>query len=261
MILASSFASHFFAAGPHFRFPENAAANEEIVLRWIHIVAGIVWIGLLYFFHLVATPAMKALDDATRRKAYPALMSRGMLWFRWSALITVLVGLRYYTILLQVDAQNAGQPGLLGRWLGEWFLVWLVAYAIIYALQMPFGGPLANGWIRTILIAVVVIVASWAILAWNAGPSVSNAHLSISIGGGLGLIMLMNTWGIVWRVQKRVIAWTRASAENGTPLPEKAAKMLQFSNIASRTGFWLSFPMLFFMAAAEHYPFLSSIGR
>lgn len=261
MIIATSLVSQLFAAGPHFSFPQNAAANEEIVLRWIHIVAGIIWIGLLYFFNLIGTPAMKSLDDATRGKAYPALMSRGMLWFRWSALITVLVGLRYYTILLQVDAQNAGQPGLLGRWLGEWFLVWLVAYAIIYALQMPFGGALANGWIRAILIAIVVIAASWLILAWNAGPTVSNAHLSISIGGGLGLIMLMNTWGIVWRVQKRMIEWMRASAENGTPLPEKAAKMLQFSTIASRTGFWLSFPMLFFMAAAEHYPFLASISR
>lgn len=259
MIIAT-FISHIFAQ-PHFSFPQNAAANEEIVLRWIHIIAGIIWIGLLYFFNLIGTPAMKALDDVTRRKAYPALMSRGMLWFRWSALITVLVGLRYYTILLQTDAQNSGQPGLLGRWLGEWFLVWLVAYAIIYALQMPFGGPLGNGWIRAILIAIVVIAASWLILAWNSGATVSNAHLSISIGGGLGLIMLLNTWGIVWRVQKRMIQWTRASAENGTPLPDKAAKMLQFSAIASRTGFWLSFPMLFFMAAAEHYPFLSSIGR
>jgi uncharacterized membrane protein len=261
MIITGSFVSHFVDALPHFSFPANAAANEEIALRWIHIVAGIIWIGLLYFFNLVGTPAMKSLDDATRRKAYPAFMSRGMLWFRWSALITVLVGLRYYTILLQVDAQNAGQPGLLGRWLGEWFLVWILAYVIIYPLQMPFGGPLGNGWIRAILIAAVVIVASWAILAWNAGPSVSNAHLSISVGGGLGLIMLMNTWGIVWRVQKRMIEWTRASAEKGTPLPEKAAKMLQFSSIASSTGFWLSFPMLFFMAAAEHYPFLTAIGH
>ena len=261
MIAASSFVFHAVAPRPHFSFPQNATANEEIILRWIHIVAGIIWIGLLYFFNLVGTPAMKALEDATRRKVYPVFMSRAMLWFRWSALVTVLVGLRYYTILLQIDAQNSGQPGLLGRWLGEWFLVWLVAYAIIYALQMPFGGPLGNGWIRTILIAVVVVAASWIILAWNAAPDVSNAHLSISIGGGLGLIMLMNTWGIVWGVQKRMIQWTRASVENGTPIPDKAAKMIQFSNIASRTGFWLSFPMLFFMAAAEHYPFLGSIGR
>lgn len=261
MISAGSFISHFIAGQPHFSFPENAVANEEIVLRWIHIVAGIIWIGLLYFVVLVGTPVLKGLEDVTRRKVYPALISRSMLWIRWSALITVVVGLRYYMILLQADAQNSGDPALQWRWLGEWFLVWLVAYAIIYALQMPFGGPLANGWLRAILIAVVVIAASWVILAWNAGADVSNAHLCISVGGGLGLLMLMNLWGIIWRVQKRMIEWTRASVENGTPIPGKAAKMVQFSTFATRTAFWLSFPMLFFMAASEHYPFLSSIGH
>ena len=253
--------THFANLGPHFSFPQGAVTNEEIVLRWIHFVSGIIWIGLLYFFNLVGTPTMKSLDDATRKKVYPALMSRAMVWFRWSALVTVLVGLRYYTILLQADAENAGHPGLMGKWIGEWFLVWLVAYAIIYALQMPFGGPLGNGWMRAILIAIVVIAASWVILDLNAGPESSNAHLAISVGGGLGFVMLFNVWGIVWRVQKRLIQWTRANAEKGLPIPVQAERMMRFSNIASRTAFWLSFPMLFFMAAAEHFPFLSASLR
>ena len=251
-------ATHYL---PHFSFPEGAAANEEIVLRWIHFVSGIMWIGLLYFFNLVGGPAMKALEPGTRGKVYAPLMSRAMGVFRWSAVVAVLVGLRYYAILLQADAQNTGQPGLIGRWFGEWILVWIVAYVLLYALQMPFGGPLGNGWIRATLIAIVVVVASWIVLDLNAGPESSNAHLAISVGGGLGLVMLLNVWGIVWRVQKRLIGWNQAFAEHGTPIPEKAAKMMQFSNIASRTAFWLSFPMLFFMAAAEHYPFLSSFSH
>ncbi len=253
--------THFANLEPQFSFPQGAVANEEIVLRWIHFVSGIIWIGLLYFFNLIGGPAMKSLDDATRKKVYPALMSRAMAWFRWSALVTVLVGLRYYMILLQADADNAGRPGLMGKWIGEWFLVWIVAYAIIYALQMPFGGPLGNGWVRAILIAIVVIAASWVILDLNAGPESSNAHLAISVGGGLGFVMLFNVWGIVWRVQKRMIQWTRANAENGTPIPEKAQEMMRFVNIASQTAFWLSFPMLFFMAAAEHFPFLGASLR
>ncbi|MHB8484971.1 MAG: hypothetical protein ACYDCM_04440 [Candidatus Acidiferrales bacterium] len=253
--------AHFANLEPHFSFPQGAAANEEIVLRWIHFVSGILWIGLLYFFNLIGAPTMKSLDDATRKKVYPALMSRAMAWFRWSALVTVLVGLRYYMILLQADADNAGHPGLMGKWIGEWFLVWIVAYAIIYALQMPFGGPLGNGWVRAILIAIVVIAASWVILDLNAGPESSNAHLAISVGGGLGFVMLFNVWGIVWRVQKRLIQWTHANAEKALPIPVQAERMMRFSNIASRTAFWLSFPMLFFMAAAEHFPFLSASLR
>src|SRR5579859_5513977 len=250
--------AHFANLEPHFSFPQGAVTDEEIVLRWIHFVSGIIWIGLLYFFNMIGAQAMKSLDEAKRKKDYPALMSRAMTWFRWSALVTVLVGLRYYMILLQADAENAGHPALMGKWLGEWFLVWIVAYAIIYALQMPFGGPLGNGWVRAILIAIVVIAASWVILDLNAGPESSNAHLAISVGGGLGFVMLLNAWGIVWRVQKRMIQWTRANAEEGAPIPEKAREMMRFANIASQTAFWLSFPMLFFMAAAEHFPFLGS---
>jgi uncharacterized membrane protein len=261
MAIIGFISAHIAALEPHFSFPEGPVANEEIVLRWTHFLAGITWIGLLYFFNLIGGPSMKALEDATRWKVYPELMSRAMLWFRWSALATVLVGLRYYMILLQTDAQNAGRPGLLWTWLGEWLLVWMVAYGILFALQLPFGGPLGNGWIRAILIAVVVIAASWVILDWNTGPESSNAHLSISVGGGIGLVMLMNVWGIVWRAQKKIIKWARANAQQGTPIPPEAAKLMHWSFIASRTAFWLSFPMLFFMAAAEHYPFLSSIGH
>jgi uncharacterized membrane protein len=120
---------------------------------------------------------------------------------------------------------------------------------------------LDNPWVRAIAIAAIVVAASWIILDLNDGPVVSNAHLCISIGGGIGFLMLLNTWGVVWRVQKRLIAWTRESAKQGTPMPEQVARLARWGFLASRVGFWLSFPMLFFMGAAEHYPFLSNIAK
>lgn len=243
---------------PHFSFPQGAA-TEQIVLRWIHFVGGIIWIGLLYFFNLVGFPTMKQLDASVRGKIFPVLMSRAMGWFRWSAFWTVLAGLRYFWMILAADAQNAGNHRLALRWFGEWFVIWLVAYVLIYPFQLPSKGILDNRWVRTIAIAAIVIAASWIVLDLNAGPQSSNSHLSISVGGGIGLLMLMNTWGVVWRAQKRLIAWTRASVELGTPMPLEAERLARWAYIASRVGFWLSFPMLFFMGAAEHYPFLSSI--
>jgi uncharacterized membrane protein len=93
---------------PHFSFPAGTAANEMIVLRWLHIIFGIIWIGLLYFFNLVLTPAMKKCDPTLRTKIYPELMPGAMNWFRWSALVTVFVGMRYYAIYLSSDAKLAG---------------------------------------------------------------------------------------------------------------------------------------------------------
>ena len=244
------------AIEPHVSFPQGAVANEQIALRWMHFVSGIIWIGLLYFFNLVATPTMKQLDAPVRMKVFPPMMSRAMWWFRWSALVTVVAGGRYFWQLLAADARNAGNPALALRWMGESLAVWLVAYALIYPLQLPGKGILDNPWVRAISIATVTAAASWAVLAVNANEQSSNAHLAISIGGGLGLLMLLNTWGVVWRAQKRLIAWTRASTEQGTPMPPEAARLARWAYLASRTGFWLSFPMLFFMGAAEHYPFL-----
>jgi uncharacterized membrane protein len=251
----------FPAWRPHFSFLENPLANEMMALRWLHLVFGIVWIGLLYFFNLVLTPAMKQVDPAARVRIYPALMSKAMAWFRWSALVTVLVGLRYFQLHLFADARLAGDHSLAAKWLGWWLLVWVVAYVFIYAFQLPAKGVLNSTWVRGIGIAIVVAAASWLVMALNGGAAVSNAHLAISVGGGLGLVMLLNTWGVVWRVQKKLIAWARASAEQGVPMPPEAERMMRWGFLTARVSFWLSFPMLFFMAAASHYPFLTTVSR
>jgi uncharacterized membrane protein len=243
---------------PHFSFPKGA--NEMMALRWLHLVFGIIWIGLLYFFNLVMTPAMKRCDPQLRVKIIPELMPGAMGWFRSSAFVTVLVGFRYFTIHLAADAKLAGDRSLIGKWLGWWLLVWLVAYGFIYALQLPAKGILNSAWVRVIGISLVVIAASWIVLAVNGGPTVSNAHLAISVGGGLGLVMLLNTWGVVWRVQRRLIAYTRASVATGAPMPSDTERLMRWNYLTARTSFWLSFPMLFFMGAASHYPFLSSVA-
>jgi uncharacterized membrane protein len=246
---------------PHISLPQGAEANEEIVLRWIHFVSGIIWIGLLYFFNLVGFPTMKQLEAPVRGKVFPVMMTRAMWWFRWSALVAILVGLRYFYILLAADARNAGNPSLALRWLGWWFLVWMIAYALIYPFQLPAKGLLGNPVVRALAITIIVIAASWIVLELNASEQSSNSHLAISVGGGIGLLMLLNTWGVVWRVQKRLISWTLASAEQGAAMPAEAERMARWAFLASRVGFWLSFPMLFFMGAAEHYPFLSSVMK
>src|SRR5260221_3145077 len=107
---------------PHFAFLDTASANEMLILRWLHLIFGIIWIGLLYFFNLVLTPAMKRCDPKLRIKIYPELMPGAMGWFRSSALVTVLVGMRYFTIHLASDAKLAGGRSLMGNYLG-WFVI------------------------------------------------------------------------------------------------------------------------------------------
>src|SRR3990167_7646930 len=65
----------------------------QSIFRWIHVVAGIVWIGHLYFFNWVNGPMAAALDGETKKKVVPELMPRALFWFRWGAAWTWVSGL------------------------------------------------------------------------------------------------------------------------------------------------------------------------
>lgn len=243
--------------GPQINFPSDVKTNVEILLRWVHFLAGITWIGLLYFFNLVNVPLMKELDPTTKGKVMPALMTRALMWFRMSAALTVLAGISYWEIIVSSDVHNAQALGLNpshGAVMGSFFLIWTIVWGVLYACLIPGKGIFDNGAFVGVVYAVVVAVASWLFLSLNSHGWESSRLLSIGIGGGIGWVMLLNVWGVIWRIQKRMIQWTRDNATNGTPMPDKAKAMARQAFLVSRANAYLSIVMLFFMGAASHYP-------
>ena len=80
-----------------------------LILRWFHFIAGITWIGLLYFFNLVNVPFMKQVDAGMKPKVFQYLTLPALQWFRWSALLTVFLGFWYWTqIYVGPDAARMG---------------------------------------------------------------------------------------------------------------------------------------------------------
>src|SRR5258705_5166600 len=79
---------------------KSPSADEisHIILRWLHFVAGITWIGLLYFFNLVNVPLQKRLDADTKKKVNPELLLPALWYFRWGAVVTVLAGPGFYVV-------------------------------------------------------------------------------------------------------------------------------------------------------------------
>ncbi|HEV8264228.1 MAG TPA: urate hydroxylase PuuD [Gemmatimonadales bacterium] len=69
-----------------------SSAGGEFLLRWLHFLAGITWIGLLYYFNFVQGPFFAEADAATKSAATQKLVPRALWWFRWSALVTFLSG-------------------------------------------------------------------------------------------------------------------------------------------------------------------------
>ena len=227
-----------------------------IVLRWIHLVAGVTWIGLLYFFNLVNMPFLQELEAQQRAAVIAKLMPRAMWWFRWSSVVTVLAGFAYWNRIVAVDANNAiaaGETASAGRVIGSFLLIWTLAFAVEMGLLMSPAEALRKGAVFGVIMAVVIVAAAYVFLALNEQGWESNRALAIGIGGGLGWFMMLNVWGIVWRMQKKIIRWTAQSAAQGTAMPAEAVKVARLSFLAARRSFWLSFPMLFFMGAASHY--------
>ncbi len=110
---------------------------ELIVDRWLHVVAGIMWIGLLYYFNFVQAPGVAAAKaDGTAGGITKHIAPRALLFFRWAAVVTWVTGAAYLmraTHLSFADAfllKGASATIGLGSWLGTimffnvWVLIW-----------------------------------------------------------------------------------------------------------------------------------------
>jgi len=229
----------------------------RIAIRWTHFVAGITWIGLLYFFNLVNVPVQKALDPETKKKVNPDLLGRALWYFRWGAVVTVLAGLAYFAMYtLKADVANANTIGGGNINLGWVLLAWLtypiVLFLVEFAIIKKVPALTKDGRVFAVVMIILVAFVSWGLLRFfdamlTAGGQsfASNKTYSIGLGGAYGIVMLLNVWGIIWPNNKRILA---ATAGTGPAAPPELARQ---AFVASRTNAWLSLPLLLFMGTAH----------
>ena len=119
----------------------DGIAFELFVLRWLHVVAGVMWIGLLWYFNFVQIPTMPKVPDEFKKGVSGYIAPAALFWFRWAAVFTVLMGLilawlRGYlvqalTLGLTETPMGVGHSFIgLGMWLGlimafnVWVFIW-----------------------------------------------------------------------------------------------------------------------------------------
>jgi uncharacterized membrane protein len=223
-----------------------------LILRWFHFIAGILWVGLLYFFNLVNVPFMKQVDAAMKPKIFQNLTLPALNWFRWSSLVTVLIGLTYWgQAYIHPDAERQGVSE--GAVFGLFFLLWIGVWFVLFILIKK---ATLNGYVLGVVTAILVYAAGWVFV--NKTPvGGDDIHvLAIGVGGGMGIVMLFNVWGIIWPSNKKIIRGTLAGAP-----PENAAALARAAFLASRTNFFLSVPLLFYMAASSHFSSTVIFGK
>jgi len=134
----------FFSMGP--------GGGLAYLTRYAHVVFGVAWIGLLYYFNFVQVPAFAEMEAAARNNAIDKLASRALWWFRWAAVATVISGI----LIMWAQEQLSG---------GEYF-------------KSPAGIAISTG----ILLALTMFVNVWGIIWRNQKVVIANAR-NVQAGG------------------------------------------------------------------------------
>jgi len=133
----------------------TTGAGIEMLMRWGHFVAGIAWIGLLYYFNFVQTEYFKEADAASKSDAIQKLVPRALWWFRWGAMFTLVTGLGIFAIRGGAMSMDIYIGALLGifMFLNVWLIIWPNQQIVIAsATQVSDGGeaiPEAAGALAT----------------------------------------------------------------------------------------------------------------
>src|SRR6267142_529431 len=96
---------------------ESVMTGMNIAFRWLHVVAGVMWIGHLYFFNFVNAQLAKTYDADSKKKVIPELMPRALYWFRWGAAWTWISGIMLFGLVYSmggvlVPADSQMTPGM-----------------------------------------------------------------------------------------------------------------------------------------------------
>ncbi len=108
------------------------------LFRYLHVLSGVMWIGLLWYFNFVQTPSMPKIPDEQKPAISKVIAPAALFWFRWVAMSTIVTGLILAAmngylvdaILLGFTDGGASTPIGIGMWLGAimWFNVWFVIW-------------------------------------------------------------------------------------------------------------------------------------
>jgi uncharacterized membrane protein len=103
-------------------------------MRWLHVLSGVMWIGLLWYFNFVQTPSMPQIPDEQKPAVSKVIAPRALFWFRWGAMATIVTGLLLAWMNGYLVPALSFKPPVtaigIGMWLGiiMWFNVWFIIW-------------------------------------------------------------------------------------------------------------------------------------
>jgi uncharacterized membrane protein len=204
--------------------------------RWLHVFAGIIWIGMLYFFNFVNGPFQATMDGDTKKKVNPEMMPRALYWFRWGAFWTWITGvlllmLVFYHGKIAVEPEVGWTPLTLG------LLVLVFIAPFLYdPLAKSIKDPKVFGTVAFVLLFIVICMMHWSGYTYRG----YNIHFATM----LGTIMAFNVWFRIWPAQQKIL---RAVKEGTAP----DAALVALAGSRSRHNTYMSVPLVWGMLNAH----------
>ncbi len=221
----------------------NGPLNDWLnaLFRWIHVIAGVLWIGHLYFFNFVNAQVAKTYDADSKRKVVPELMPRALYFFRWGAAWTwitgiVLWGLVYAMGGALLDPEATMSPGVASVIVVAVLVVGFLIYDLLWK------SALKNNQMAGMIVSLVLVAG----IAWGMNCYFTGRAVMIQVGALFGTIMAANVWMRIWPSQRKIIA-----AIKGGQAPDAAVVAL--AGMRSKHNTFMSVPVLFLMVS-NHSP-------
>jgi uncharacterized membrane protein len=193
--------------------------NFDIIIRWLHVIAGITWIGHLYFFNWVNANFQTVLEKEYKKSVNPKLIGRALFFFRWGAMITFIAGLILFTeIYMYQDGKGFGPSAafrlggqltdraiwiLIGgalatiMWFNVWFIIWPAQKKILPAIRdgvAPDAALVKRATLASKINTYLSAPMLFGMLAPNHYPAIRPAGKGLLTLGIFAAIALLTIW-------------------------------------------------------------------
>lgn len=212
----------------------------QSIFRWIHIVAGIIWIGHLYFFNFVNGPLQTKLDGETKKKVVPELMPRALFWFRWGAAWTWFSGVFLLLLVFYHGGILFESPS--ATWGTSSIAMVAFSFLAIYVYDFLMKTLGKKNMKAAIVVGFLLIASAICMMVHYAGFSYRG--YVVHTGVMFGTIMAYNVWFRIWPAQKQII-----NAVKGGQAPDAA--LVAQAGARSRHNTYLSVPLIWTMVSAH----------
>ena len=206
----------------------------QAIFRWGHIVAGITWIGLLYFFNWVNAPLQLVLSGETKKAVNPELLPRALFWFRWGAAWTWATGV----LLLMLVFYHGGLTTNTGDFSGGALAMIAVTFLAVFVYDAAMKVAALKD-LKTMFFVGLVVVAILTALYQYVGDF-SYRGMNIHLGAAFGTAMAFNVWFRIWPAQQQIIT----AVKEGTP-PD--GDLVALAGLRSKHNTYMSIPLVWTM--------------